>query len=115
MTDTTITQDADVMTLVNVFTVEPENQQELVEILIQATDAVMCDLPGFISANVHRSGDGTRVINYAQWARREDFEAMRKEARAAGHMEARGRARPIRPGGVRGRAREAPLRRAGQS
>lgn len=86
MTDTTITQDADVMTLVNVFTVEPENQQELVELLIEATDAVMCDLPGFISANVHRSGDGTRVINYAQWARREDFEAMRTEPRAAGHM-----------------------------
>ncbi len=32
--------------------------------------------PGFISANLHRSLDGTKVINYAQWASRDAFEAM---------------------------------------
>lgn len=86
MTMTTITQDADLMTLVNVFTVEPDRQQELVDLLTEATDEVMCTLPGFISANIHRSSDGTRVVNYAQWASREDFEAIRRDPRAAGHM-----------------------------
>ena len=38
---TTISPDQDVMTLVNVFTVEPERQQELVDLLVQATDEVM--------------------------------------------------------------------------
>ncbi len=32
--------------------------------------------PGFISASVHKSLDGTRVVNYVQWCRRGDFEAM---------------------------------------
>jgi hypothetical protein len=30
---------------------------------------------GFISANIHRGFDGTRVVNYAQWRRSEYFEA----------------------------------------
>ncbi len=33
----TIAKDNNVVTLVNVFTVEPENQQKLVDMLIQAT------------------------------------------------------------------------------
>ncbi len=82
-----ITQGADLMTLVNVFTVEPENQQELVDVLTEATDAVMCQLRGFISANIHRSADGRRVVNYAQWRSRVDFEAIEGDPRAAGHMQ----------------------------
>ena len=30
--------------------------------------------PGFISANLHRSEDDTKIINYAQWKNKEDFE-----------------------------------------
>ena len=36
----------------------------------------MRDLPGFISANIHRSLDRTKVVNYAQWKTREAFNAM---------------------------------------
>lgn len=86
MTDTTITTQNDVMTLVNVFTVDPARQDELVELLIEATDAVMCDLPGFVSANIHRSADGTRVVNYAQWRSVDDFDAMRSNPQAVPHM-----------------------------
>ncbi|MGH3148690.1 MAG: antibiotic biosynthesis monooxygenase family protein, partial [Rubrobacter sp.] len=42
--------------------------------------------PGFVSANLHRSLDGTKVTNYAQWRSREDFEAMLENPAAAGHM-----------------------------
>ena len=76
---TTISPDQDVMTLVNVFTVEPERQQELVDLLVQATDEVMRQLPGFVSANIHRSDDGRHVVNYAQWATAADFEAMQRD------------------------------------
>jgi hypothetical protein len=48
----------------------------------------MNQLPGFVSANIHRSLDGTRVVNYAQWRRVEDFEAMLQTARAQEHMQA---------------------------
>jgi hypothetical protein len=38
------------------------------------------------SASIHKSADGTRVANYAQWRRAEDFEAMLHDPRAAEHM-----------------------------
>ena len=50
-----------VVTLINVFTVAPEHQQELIEVLDRATVQVMRHLPGFVSANIHRGLDGTRV------------------------------------------------------
>lgn len=82
----TIQREPGFLTLINVFTVNPENQQKLVEVLIEATQKTMKHLPGFISASIHKSYDGTRVINYAQWRRREDFEAMGKNPEAKSHM-----------------------------
>ena len=56
-----------VVTLINVFTVAPEDQQRLLGLLVEATESVMNKLPGFVSANLHKSLDGTKVTNYAQW------------------------------------------------
>ncbi len=75
-----------VATLINIFTVEPENQQKLVDMLIEATEDIMKNMPGFISANIHKSADGTRVTNYAQWRSKEDFAAMLKDSEAVEHM-----------------------------
>jgi quinol monooxygenase YgiN len=83
---TTIRAGAPLVTLINVFTVKPERQRELVELLVEATEAVMRHQPGFISANIHRSFDGQRVTNYAQWRSREDFEAMLRNPAAQAHM-----------------------------
>ncbi|MCD2194917.1 antibiotic biosynthesis monooxygenase [Actinomycetospora endophytica] len=76
MPTTTITVDTDgeQVTLVNIFTVEPERQAELVDALDRATAEVFVDDPGFVSANLHASLDSTRVINYAQWASKEAYE-----------------------------------------
>ena len=38
------------------------------------------------AAFIHRSLDGTRVTNYAQWQSREAFEAMLGDPEAAEHM-----------------------------
>ena len=81
-----ISQDQDVVTLINVFTVEPEDQHSLVDLLVEATEATMSDQPGYVSANIHRSLDGTKVTNYAQWRSRDDFEAMLGRADARVHM-----------------------------
>ena len=72
----TIAKDNDVVTLINVFTVAQDDQQRLVDVLVDATQKVMRKQPGFVSANIHRSLEGTRVTNYAQWQSREAFEAM---------------------------------------
>jgi len=74
-------------TVINVFTVDPSKQDQLVELLTRATDDTIRHLPGFISANVHKSVDGTRVANYAQWRSREDLEAMLRHPAALPHLQ----------------------------
>jgi hypothetical protein len=54
-----------IVTQVNVFTVPEGGQQALIEHLIEAA-RFLRDAPGWISASLHRSHDGTRVVNYAQ-------------------------------------------------
>lgn len=88
---TTISKDVELVTLINVFQVEPENQQLLVDLLIEATEDVMYKLPGFISANIHKSLDGKWVTNYAQWRSIEDFQAIFKNPDALSHMPAIGK------------------------
>lgn len=42
--------------------------------------------PGFISANLHKSVDGSKVANYAQWRSEEDFLRMLTNPEAQVHM-----------------------------
>ena len=86
MPTTTISTEQDLMTFVNVFTVEPEHQQQLIDVLAQATE-VMRTIDGFVSANLHKSRDGRRVVNYAQWASEEHYQRMLQDPRATPHMQ----------------------------
>ncbi len=52
-----------VVTQINVFTTE--HQQELIELLKEAANWAR-PIDGWISASLHRSLDGKRVVNYAQ-------------------------------------------------
>lgn len=85
---TTIQAGAPLATLINVFTVRPERQREVVDLLVQATEEVMRHVPGFVSANIHASTDGERVVNYAQWESAEAFHAMLADPTAQQHMKA---------------------------
>lgn len=42
---------------------------------------------GFVSVNLHKSLDGKRVINYAEWKTKEDFEAIFKNPDVTPHMQ----------------------------
>jgi antibiotic biosynthesis monooxygenase (ABM) superfamily enzyme len=86
MPATTISADAPIATLINVFAVQPDRQRQLVDVLVTATDEVMRHLPGFISANIHASGDGQAVVNYAQWESVDAFRAMLDNPEAQVHM-----------------------------
>jgi heme-degrading monooxygenase HmoA len=83
---TTINEHAPYATLINVFTVAPERAAELAEMLRTATEETMRFAPGFISANIHVSTDGTRVVNYAQWQSAEAYRAMLHDPIAREHM-----------------------------
>jgi quinol monooxygenase YgiN len=87
-TESTISASAPVLTLINVFTVEPARQQELVALLVAATEEIMQHQPGFISANIHASADGERIVNYAQWESEQAFRAMLANPQTREHMEA---------------------------
>jgi len=76
---TTISKEAKLVTFINVLTVEPTNQQRLVDLLTQVTDSSVRRAPGFVSSALHRSLDGTRVTMYSRWRTIEDYEAMRKD------------------------------------
>src|SRR5260370_29148295 len=56
-----ISTKSSVVTLINVFTVDPTHQQRLVELLTRATEVSVRHAPGFVSASLHRSIDGTKV------------------------------------------------------
>jgi quinol monooxygenase YgiN len=83
---TTITAHADYATLINVFTVQPDRARQLVDLLTEATENVMQHIDGFISANIHLSADGNRVLNYAQWRSAAAMQAMRQDPTARQHM-----------------------------
>jgi quinol monooxygenase YgiN len=74
---TTIAENTGFVTLINVFSVEPAKQSELVTLLSRATETSVRNVPGFVSAALHRSVDGTKVTMYAQWKSAEHYQAMR--------------------------------------
>src|ERR1700755_1703024 len=76
-----IAKELDVVTLGNVFTVKPDQQDRLANLLVEATEKTMKDLPGFVSASIHKSFDGTKVINSAQWRSHKDLEALKETPR----------------------------------
>ena len=75
-----IRSDAGYATFVNIFRCRPADQDEVVQINIEIVDDVARAFPGFISASVHRSADGTRVVNYLQWETAEHLAAMQRSA-----------------------------------
>jgi quinol monooxygenase YgiN len=81
-----VSREGNLVTLINVFETKPEQQQELIDQWIRFVEAVT-DEPGMIGAALHRSTDGTRVVNYAQWRSEEDFENFVQKYRE--QMEAR--------------------------
>ena len=75
-----------IVTLINVFTVEPANQQRLVELLTAATNISVRYAPGFLSSTLHRSLDGTKVTMYARWSSLEAYQAMRNDSSSAPYL-----------------------------
>lgn len=69
----TISSESPVFTVMIDFTLEGGAQGELIR-LVESIAEVSSRQRGFISASVHRSVDGRRVFNYAQWKSRADYE-----------------------------------------
>jgi hypothetical protein len=75
-----------VITQINLFTCEVENQQPLVDVLVESARSV-CHMPGWLSANIHRSLDGKRVVNYAQCDSLDSSQRIIDKLRADGFLD----------------------------
>jgi antibiotic biosynthesis monooxygenase (ABM) superfamily enzyme len=82
----TIQVNTGAVTQINVFTVAPENQQALIDLLQEAANFAS-QVPGWISASIHRSLDGTRVVNYAQSKDLDSAQRVIEALRAAGWLD----------------------------
>jgi quinol monooxygenase YgiN len=77
MMSTTIAVTKQITTLINILTVEPENQQKLIELLRRSTENVVSKLDGWISTSFIAGKDQRQVVIYSQWRDVASVEAMR--------------------------------------
>jgi quinol monooxygenase YgiN len=75
--NTTIEVTKKVTTLINVLTVEPENQEQLIDLLRRNTESVVSRLDGWISTSFIAAKDQRHVVIYSQWRDLASVEAMR--------------------------------------
>lgn len=75
-----ITEDNAVQTVITTFEVTPGTFQDLLDALQEAYAQFISKQPGFVAAGLHVNDAQTRVANYSQWQRREDFMAMLRSA-----------------------------------
>ena len=71
-----ISKDATLQTVITTFEMTPGTCQDLLDALTSAYEDFISKQPGFISAGLHVNDAQTRIANYSQWERREDFQAM---------------------------------------
>jgi hypothetical protein len=75
-----------IVTQINVFEVEPQNQDALAGLLMEAIQRVSA-MPGWVSASVHKSLDGKRVTNYAQAADYASWEGIVARLQGEGYFQ----------------------------
>ena len=63
-------------TVITTFETSPGSCQDLLDALTEAYSGFISKQPGFIAAGLHVNDAQTRIANYSQWQRREDFLAM---------------------------------------
>lgn len=71
-----ISKDADMQTVITTFEMTPGTCQDLMDALTDAYDNFISKQSGFVAAGLHVNDAQTRIANYSQWRRREDFQAM---------------------------------------
>ncbi len=61
-----IRENAGIVTQITTVKTTPDNQDEVIA-LMKERARFMAKQPGFVSISLHRSEDGSHVVNYVQW------------------------------------------------
>jgi len=84
--DITIRATGQMVTLIIICTVDPQDQQALIDIFKEGTEAWISKVHGYISTSLHKSNDGRRVVIYSQWQNAQSIGAMRDSADMGPYM-----------------------------
>jgi heme-degrading monooxygenase HmoA len=69
-----IQENSGIVTQITTVRMTPENQDEVIN-LMKERARFMAKQPGFVSVSLHRSQDGSHVVNYVQWANKDKLAA----------------------------------------
>jgi quinol monooxygenase YgiN len=69
-----IRENPGVVTQITTVKMRPDNQDEVLK-LMKERARFMARQPGFVSVSLHRSEDGTHVVNYIQWTDKDRLKA----------------------------------------
>ena len=69
-----IRENAGIVTQITTIKMNPGNQDEVIA-LMKERARFMARQPGFVSISLHRSEDGSHVVNYVQWTDKEKLKA----------------------------------------
>ena len=81
-----IRANAGIVTQINTFTVPEGGQQALIDLLTESAKFAR-ETQGWLSASLHKSRDGTRVVNYAQSENEEVAQRVIERLRHAGFLD----------------------------
>lgn len=68
-----IREDNGVVTQITTVKLPPDNQDEVLQLMTERA-RFMASQPGFVSVSLHRSKDGSHVVNYIQWRNAKQLE-----------------------------------------
>jgi quinol monooxygenase YgiN len=80
-----ITVSTELQTVITTFETSPGHCHELLDALRAAYDSFISKQPGFVAAALHVNDAQTRIANYSQWQRREDFLTMLRSDEMKAH------------------------------
>ena len=69
-----IAKNAAVVTQITTVKMTPDNQDDVLKLMKERARFIATQ-PGFVSITLHRSEDGSHVVNYIQWKDRKQLEA----------------------------------------
>lgn len=69
-----ITDTNAVCTQITTVKLPPDNQDKVIALMVERA-RFMATQPGFVSVNLHRSKDGSHLVNYIQWTSAEKLKA----------------------------------------
>jgi len=75
-----IAEPSSVIAMINVLSTDPSRRDQLMDVWRRGAERFWEKMPGAVAAALHRSEDGMRLVNYAQWTSGEAWQQARQEA-----------------------------------